>query len=69
MTRDVEVFSKPTPETYFWLGIYHNTKWQYVDQTEAVLRNWNTQESDGQYGAVALGKLNEGVFIYYIGSI
>ena len=67
MTKEAEDSSKPTPETYFWLGIYfHDHKWRYVDQVEAELRNWDNPKSNGKVGAIALGKLNESVCIYII---
>ena len=64
MTKEAEIFSKPTPETYFWLGIhFHNNKWRFVDQTEAKLRNLDTPKSNGEVQAIVLGKLNESVCI------
>ena len=67
MTEEAQDRSKPTPESYFWLGIYSlSNKWQFVNGTGIKLRNWDSSISDGGHGAVVLGKHQESViFSFY----
>ena len=64
MSEEAQDKSKPTPESYFWLGIYSlSYKWQFVNGTGIELRNWNSSISDGGHGAVVLGKHQERVIL------
>ena len=67
MSEEAQDKSKPTPESYFWLGIYSlSNKWKFVDGTENTLRNWDSSISDGDHGAIVLGKHQESViFSFY----
>ena len=68
MKEEAQDRSQPTPESYFWLGIYSSSnQWQFVDGTELTgkkLRNWDSSLSDGYHGAVVLGKHQESVIFH-----
>ena len=67
MSEEAQDKSKPTPESYFWLGIYSlSNKWKFVDGTENTLRNWDNSISDGDHGAIVLGKHQESVIFHFI---
>ena len=67
MTEEAQDRSKPTPESYFWLGIYSlSNKWQFVNGTGIKLRNWDSSISDGYHGAVVLGKHQESVIFFIL---
>ena len=65
MTTDAEDISGTVPESYFWLGIlfrHDANKWQFVDGTRGQpFRNWNGPISNGNYGALVIGKHQESV--------